>query len=599
MSDQTMKEKEDKGHLDDRARGEVYVCYEGLLGAHLKNEVKEQIWRDEYVKIFSLLPFNLDKNKSDDNNKEDEKKRSWRLIPQTFSNWLQAFNILASVIGCLQGSVNMASLQKCAHTIIQMFDDEDEEKARLDRQDTNGRSVISYVRSIITVVILSYTNLVIYMNSFIDKGVRPYLQSAFIIEDSGLGWQNIVSIISYVLAHQVFGYLGDRCNRKNIMCAGMSFWTVVNLCISFIPNEYFPLFLGIKGLIGTVEASFSTIAPSIIADLFVAEQRSRMLSIYYFTAPLGCGLGYTIGSKVTSAAGGDWHWAFWVTPGLGLIAVLLTISFVKEPPREAFDWNNSELPNCNSWMMDLKQLLNNKSFILSTLGTMSVKFVASAIEFWAPSFLIQTRIVIQQKVPCQTEVCNYHDSLISGILTVFSSAFGIVAGVEIANRYKKYNPCADPIVCGVGLLISAIFLFLALFIADFNLVATYVFIVIVEILLSMNFSIAADIHLYVVSPTRRSTAQAIANMVPVLLEEVESPYLIGVISDFIKKGKAKSALWQFHSLQYTLMVTCPFVVVIGGGFFFATALFFENDRKQAEMESEELKKIIEEIERCH
>ncbi|KAM4036384.1 LOW QUALITY PROTEIN: uncharacterized protein ACNLHF_015315 [Anomaloglossus baeobatrachus] len=99
------KEKEDEVvRLDDRAKSEVYVCFEGPLGAHLKKEVREKIWKGEYVEIFSLLPlekFNLDKVKPSDSKKEkeEEEKRRYRLIPRSFSNWLQAFAILASVVG--------------------------------------------------------------------------------------------------------------------------------------------------------------------------------------------------------------------------------------------------------------------------------------------------------------------------------------------------------------------------------------------------------------------------------------------------------------------------------------------------------------------
>lgn len=54
------------------------------------------MWR-----FFSLLPLeklNLDKVKPDESKKEEEEKMCYRLIPRTFGNWLQAFNILASVI---------------------------------------------------------------------------------------------------------------------------------------------------------------------------------------------------------------------------------------------------------------------------------------------------------------------------------------------------------------------------------------------------------------------------------------------------------------------------------------------------------------------
>lgn len=44
--------------------------------------------------------FYLDRVKPDELDlKKDEEKRRYRLIPRTFSNWLQAFAILASVIG--------------------------------------------------------------------------------------------------------------------------------------------------------------------------------------------------------------------------------------------------------------------------------------------------------------------------------------------------------------------------------------------------------------------------------------------------------------------------------------------------------------------
>ncbi|PIO41044.1 hypothetical protein AB205_0145070 [Aquarana catesbeiana] len=93
--------RKDVVRIADAAKCEVYVCYEGPLGAHLKQEVREKIVKGEYVEIFSLLPlekFNLDGVKPDDSKKEDEEKRRYRLIPRTFGNWLQAFAIMASVI---------------------------------------------------------------------------------------------------------------------------------------------------------------------------------------------------------------------------------------------------------------------------------------------------------------------------------------------------------------------------------------------------------------------------------------------------------------------------------------------------------------------
>lgn len=67
--------RQDIVSLGDAAKCEVYVCFEGPLGAHLKQEVREKLWKGEYVEIFSLLLLekcNLDRVKPDDSKKEDE-----------------------------------------------------------------------------------------------------------------------------------------------------------------------------------------------------------------------------------------------------------------------------------------------------------------------------------------------------------------------------------------------------------------------------------------------------------------------------------------------------------------------------------------------
>ncbi|KAG9467907.1 hypothetical protein GDO78_014062 [Eleutherodactylus coqui] len=283
--------------------------------------------------------------------------------------------------------------------------DEDESP---EPRDVHALTGISYRRSVATVGILFFINLLNYMDRFTVAGVLPDLEDAFGIHDSSSGLVQTVFICSYMVLAPVFGYLGDRWIRKYIMCAGISFWSIVTLSSSFIPKEYFPLFLFTRGLVGVGEASYSTIAPTIIADLFVADQRSRMLSVFYFAIPVGCGLGYIAGSKVTSAAQ-DWHWALRVTPGLGLIAVLLLVFFVKEPPRGAVERKTDKPLSPTPWISDVKALLKNHSFVLSTLGFTTVAFVTGALALWAPTYLIRARTVLYKTEWCKGGVCNYTD----------------------------------------------------------------------------------------------------------------------------------------------------------------------------------------------
>nr|XP_035954345.1 protein spinster homolog 2-like [Halichoerus grypus] len=111
-----------------------------------------------------------------------------------------------------------------------------------------------------------------------------------------------------MVAAPIFGYLGDRFNRKVILSCGIFFWSAVTFSSSFIPQQHFWLLVLSRGLVGIGEASYSTIAPTIIGDLFTKNTRTLMLSVFYFAIPLGSGLGYITGSSVKQAAG-DWHWA--------------------------------------------------------------------------------------------------------------------------------------------------------------------------------------------------------------------------------------------------------------------------------------------------
>ncbi|XP_075181502.1 protein spinster homolog 1-like [Anomaloglossus baeobatrachus] len=311
-----------------------------------------------------------------------------------------------------------------------------------------------------------------------------------------------------------------------------------------------------------------------------------------FIFPYYRGLGYIIGSTVTSALGGNWHWTIRICPALGILGVLLMIFLVKEPSRGAAEGNNSKSFSLKTWFSDVKLISKNRSFMFCTLGKSTVNFTAGAIDIWAPKFLLQARNILQENAPCQTDHCNYNDSMIFGIVTVVAGIIGVVAGVEIAKRYKKYNPRADPLVCGFGMLGSAIFLFLAIYLANISLVATYVLIFIGEILLMMNFSISSDIRLYVVSSARRTTAQAMSMVMSHLLGNAISPVIIGGISNLTNRQNPDSALWSFHSLQYALMA-CPFVVTLGGGFFLLASFYIEKDRQKAEMEDKDC--VLEEV----
>ena len=140
-----------------------------------------------------------------------------------------------------------------------------------------------------------------------------------------------------------------------------------------------------RAIVGIGEASYTTIAPTILSDLFVKEMRSKALAIFYFAIPVGSGLGYVVGQGL-SASFGSWHWALRGTPILGAFAVIAIVLFLKDPPRGESEGHDQL--KATSYTEDLRSLMSNKSFILTTLGFTCVTFCTGALGWWGNLFLV-------------------------------------------------------------------------------------------------------------------------------------------------------------------------------------------------------------------
>ncbi|XP_028839132.1 LOW QUALITY PROTEIN: protein spinster homolog 3 [Denticeps clupeoides] len=447
--------------------------------------------------------------------------------------------------------------------------------AQLDMGPSSHTAAISPRRAHLAVAVLCYVNLLNYMDRYTIAGVLSRIQTFFGINNSTSGLLQTVFICSFMLLAPVFGYLGDRYNRKLIMVVGLSVWLVTTLGSSFIAREEdFWLLVLMRALIGTGEASYSTIAPTIIGDLFTGTKRTLMISYFYIFIPVGSGLGYIAGSKIANATG-DWRWALRLNPILGSVGLLLLLIFIPNPPRGAADSKEGVHMEQTSYCEDVRYLLKNRTFVWSTLGVTAMAFVTGALAFWTPLFLCLAQNMNMKMNGCSSDSNN---SFIFGLITVATGIVGVAVGTWISRRLRDRVANADPIICAVGMLSSAPCFFLAILLASNSIAATYTFIAIGETLLSLNWAILADILLYVVVPTRRATAEALQIMVCHLLGDAGSPYLLGMISDALNKYEQQS----FRSLQYSFFL-CPFVGVLGGLFFLMAALYIKNDRKTAEI----------------
>lgn len=449
----------------------------------------------------------------------------------------------------------------------------------------------------VTVIVLCFVNLINYMDRFTVAELLPDIKSEFGMSNDESGLLQTAFILSYMIFAPLFGYLGDRYNRKIIMSSGVFLWGLTTFVGSYMKS--FGWFLFFRTLVGIGEASYSTIAPTIISDLFVKNVRSKMLAIFYFAIPVGSGLGYITGGKMSEATGA-WQWGLRITPFLGVIAVILLLTVVRDPIRGERE-GGAHLTS-TSWASDIKALLKNPSFMLSTGGFTCVAFVAGALSWWAPTFL-QLGFALH---PNGKSVDPSDVAYKFGLIGMLAGIIGVPLGSYLAQKLRVRWQQADPLICAAGLLISVPFLFFATLTANTNSAACYALVFFGQLSLNLNWSIVADILLYVVIPTRRSTAEAFQILFAHAFGDAGSPYLIGLISEALKsvlranmygtllggpmqtisesvyESQPDDMLIEFRSLQYAMFLTM-FVEIIGSLFFFLTALYIQKDKAMVDL----------------
>ena len=167
-------------------------------------------------------------------------------------------------------------------------------------------------------------------------------------------------------------------------------------------------------------------------------------------------------------------------------------------------------------------------------------------------------------------------------MTCLSGLFGVLLSSVLAEKLRKRTPNADPLVCALGSLIAVPSLFI-LIIAT-GAVNEGLFWLIAAVAISamcLSWTIVADILLYAIIPKRRSIASAINILICHLFGDAGSPYVIGAISDLLRKGKPDTFYNKFTSLQVALYAG-PFFAALSFAAYLFAAIYVCEDKKKVD-----------------
>jgi MFS transporter, Spinster family, sphingosine-1-phosphate transporter len=356
-------------------------------------------------------------------------------------------------------------------------------------------------------ILLTALNLLNYIDRSVLFAVQPLVQAEFHLTNAQLGYLTSAFLLFYMVAAPFTGPLADRYSRKVIIAIGAFFWSGLTL-LTAVTHSYQALLIR-HTLVGIGEASFVTIAPTFVADLFPEEKRGRILGVFYLAIPVGTALGYVLGGNLGARFG--WRFPFYVAAIPGFLLALMMI-FIPEPPRGQFDSVKE-----TSERGTIKGLTRNPAFWTATLGMAMMTFALGGIQVWMPTFLSTMR-------GYSLKAAN---QLFGGII-VLDGTLASLAGGWLGDRFLRRTKGSYYMVSAISMALGVPVMIIALFARGRAMVPG---ILIAAFLLLLNTAPLNAALINSVGAHIRATAIAINIFIIHLLGDVPSPTLMGWIAD--------------------------------------------------------------------
>lgn len=369
--------------------------------------------------------------------------------------------------------------------------------------------------------LLTFVNLLNYFDRYILVAVLPAIQKEFGLSDLRAGLLGTAFMVSYFLLSPACGWLGDRIHRFRLISAGVGVWSVATAASGLARS--FPSLLAFRSFVGVGEASYVSVSPVLLGDLFAKNVRGRIFAIFFMAIPVGSALGYLIGGLLEAHAG--WRLTLMLAGGPGLIVALI-LFFLKDPPRGRFDEENLSLRQLP--LHEIAQALwRNRPYVYTVMGYIAYTFVVGGVSFWMPSYLLRFYAMDLASA-----------NMIFGGVTVVAGFLGTLAGGQWADYALKRNKNAYLSVSGISALIAAIVFILVLLTSRLWLAFSLIFVL--EFFLFVSTSPVNAQLVNCVPIAYRATANAVCVFLIHLFGDAASPALIGKISDLTN---LRIALW--------------------------------------------------------
>jgi MFS family permease len=266
--------------------------------------------------------------------------------------------------------------------------------------------------------------------------VRP-LKQEFALSDTAFSLlQGYGFAVFYTLAGLPLGRFVDKGSRRNLVIAGLLFWSIATALFAFA-HSYTHLMLARVG-VGIGEAVLAPAAYSLIADYIEPSRRGRALAAYYVSLAIGSGASLLLGGWLLKAiphagvqiAGlgvlSSWRAAFLFAAAPAIPLALLMVLSLREPKRHELTdaATSASAPSIREFTRYLRQ--HSATFLRVLTYPTLLAIIGYGTLAWAPA-----------QFDRRFGIPSSRSGIVIGILVATAGAIGTLLSGYLSDYFSR------------------------------------------------------------------------------------------------------------------------------------------------------------------
>ena len=347
------------------------------------------------------------------------------------------------------------------------------------------------------------------------------ISETFGIGNKEWGFINTGALIVATILYPIWGYLYDRYARAKLLALASLIWGATTWLSSIVRT--YPAFITTRASTGVDDSSYPGLF-TLVADYFGPTLRGKVYGLLQLAQPIGYLLGMIMALMIAPLIGG-WRSVFYITGSLGIVIAGFIFFGVREMPRgkaePEFEGADAQtLEHFHFSWKEVGEIFKKKTMWFIFAQGFAGNFPWNVITYFFFGYLMTERGYDNNSV------------LFTMAPVILILAAGYFIGGSLGDALFKRTNKGRILISSAGVLLGAIFLFLAMTTPVENRTQFFVFMCLTAVFMPLSSpNVIATVY-DVTVPEVRSTAQAVEYFVE-NMGAAFAPAITGLLADAI------------------------------------------------------------------